>query len=434
MTNEATSLHAADPAPRRSRTRLYVAVAVGLVVLVGLLVVVKGAQIGKLIAFGKEAQKAGPPPEAVGTFTARKETWEETLSSVGSVTSARGVTISNDAAGIVSKISFESGAMAKQGQILVELDARVERAQLASAIARQRLAGTTAARTRALVSSGALSPAQKDTDESQLSASTADVGALEAQIERKVVRAPFAGKLGIRMVNVGQFLAPGTPITVLESDEATFVDFTLPQQTLSKIAVGMSVRYTLDPSSASGANDSSPSTEARGEKSPTPTLTPTPGPADAGADPAAAHVANGAIYAIEPVLDPTTRTFKVRASVPADATWLQPGSFLNVSVIRPEKRDVVAVPETAIVHASYGDSVFVVEDGTTPSGEKTKVAHQKFVRLGPTRGDFVAVVEGLDAGQEVVTAGAFKLHNNARVTVNNAVQAKPDLAPRPVNR
>ena len=365
--------------------------ALGLLLLLLVLGALKGGQIATAVAFGKRARAAGPPPETVATFVAQKQTWDETLPSVGSVTAARGVTVSTDAPGIVSRIDFESGETVRAGQTLVELDIRVERAQLDSARARKTLAAENLERTRALVASGAVAPAQLDNDRAQLNGATSDVDALAATIDRKIVRAPFAGRLGIRLVNVGQYLGAGAPITVLESSEAIFVDFDLPQQNLGLLKVGMPVRVAI----AAG---------------------------DAGPQP---PTAQGSLYAIEPRVDPITRNIKLRATVPRDDGWLRPGMFVNVAVVEPQTASLVALPATAIVHASYGDSVFTVEGGK---------ARQQFVRIGRTRGDFVEITDGVTPGQEVVTGGAFKLRNGMPVVVNNEVQPRPELAPNPPNR
>jgi membrane fusion protein (multidrug efflux system) len=375
---------------------------VGLLALVGLLGGVKGAQIMTLIGAGKKMKAAGPPPETVATSVAREQTWDQTLESVGSVAAAQGVSIGNDAPGIVSRIAFESGETVREGQLLVELDTRVERAQLASARARQALAQETLKRTQALVATGAIARSQLDTDTSQLDAATADAAALAAQIDRKTVTAPFAGKLGIRLVNVGQYLAPGTPIAVLEAPEATYIDFDLPQQDLSLVHAGMPVRLALDTPDAGGA---------------------------------AARV-DGAVFAVEPAVDPTTRNIKLRATVPARDQWLRPGMFVRVSVVEPQQANVVAIPATSVVHAPYGDSVFLVETAPAAAGSAgppARIARQQFVRIGDERGDFVAVVDGVKAGEEVVSAGAFKLRNGTHLAINNAVQAPAELAPRPAN-
>jgi membrane fusion protein, multidrug efflux system len=385
-----------------SKMRYVVAIA-GLIALLAVLIGTKGAQIATLISAGKEMQKAGPPPEAVSAARAEKQTWEGTLSAVASVASVKGVSLSSDASGTVSKINFESGAVVKQGQVLVELDTSVERAQLASIRARREHAQIDVKRTRALAAAGVVSTAQLDADEAESKSLNADARALEAQIQRKTVRAPFSGRLGIRAVNIGQYLAPGTPVTVLESPESVYVDFTLPQQDLNSISAGMPVRARLD------AND--------------------------------ARAVEGTIAAIEPAIDQATRAVKVRVSVPNKDDSLRPGMFIRVEVILPTRPEVVAVPATAVVHASYGDSVFIVEskrDGGKevmgPGGKPLKIARQQFVKLGGTRGDFVAILKGVTPGQEVVTAGAFKLRNGMPVTVNNNVKFKPELAPKPENR
>jgi len=200
------------------------------------------------------------------------------------------------------------------------------------------------------------------------------------------VRAPFAGKLGIRQINLGQYLNPGSTITDLQSTEAVHVDFSLPQEEIARIAVGMPVRV-----------------EVEGQ----------------------AGTVDAEVAAIEPTLDQFTRSIKVRARVGTSAAKLAPGMFVSAHVILPEKQHVIVAPATAIVHSSYGDSLFVVESNKV---------RQQFVKLGGARGDFVTVLEGVQAGQEVVSSGAFKLRNGAAVLVNNASAAKPELAPRPENR
>jgi membrane fusion protein (multidrug efflux system) len=386
----------------------YAVAILGLLLVIALLGAIKGGEIGKLVAYGKEMQKSGPPPETVSTSVAQAQTWQKTLSAIGSIASERGVTVTNDAPGIVARIDFQSGDTVKPGQTLVELDSKVERAQLSSARARRELSDVSVHRTRRLVSSGAVAQAQLDNDQSQYDAANADVRSFGAQIERKIVRAPFAGRVGIRQVNLGQYLGSGSPIAVLESTEANVADFALPQEQLGLVHVGMPVRLTL-------------------------------GAGDAGAGPAPAE---GVIAALDPSIDESTRNIRLRASVPRKDDWVRPGMFVNVEVLLPESATVVAVPAVAIVHASFGDSVFVVEDEKDPTGGSlmgadgtpSKAARQQFVRLGDSRGDFVAIADGLQAGQVVVVGGAFKLRNGARVVVDNAVQLHPELSPRPENR
>lgn len=382
----------------------YVVTILGLLVVVGGLAALKADQIGMLIAFGEEAQAAGPPPEPVGTATSELASLEGVLTAVGSVASARGVAVSTEVPGVVTHIDFESGDEVRAGEVLVRLDTKVERAQLASAVARRELAETTLARTRQLVARGALSSQQLDTDESTLKTASSEVDALRAQIALKTIRAPFSGRLGIRQVNKGQYLSPGTAVAILETDQSLYVDFTLPQQRLADVREGMPIRVTFE------GHEGAP--------------------------------IEGTIAAVEPSIDASTRQVRLRGSVPNDADVLRPGMFVNVTVVLGQNAPSVVVPATAVVHASYGDSVFVVADKPadepgmrqTPDGKTVLVARQKFVRTGPQRGDFVAIEEGLAAGEAVVVAGAFKLRNGAPVVVDNTVLPEMSLDPQVENR
>ena len=386
----------AEPPKKRSPLRVIVPL-VGVVGLLAGLGAIKATQIGQLIGAGKAMQAAGPPPDSVGSAVATKETWEETITTVGSVEAGKGVTLANDSPGIVTKIHFESGQRVKQHDVLVELDTSVERAQLASAIARRDLANTNAKRSKALVSGGVAPTSQLETDEATARTAAADASALAAQIERKTVRAPFAGVLGIRLVNVGQYLNPGTPLAIVQSEDATFVDFTVPQQRLSDVTVGAAVRLLVGGDEA-GALD-------------------------------------GAIAAVDPSVDAVTRSVKLRATASDPDKKLRPGMFVKVAVVLASKHPVVVVPATALVHASYGDSVFVVEPRPAGDDQPGKLARQQFVRTGELRGDFVALEDGLKGGEEVVTAGAFKLRNNGAVMVTaDDVSKKPERAPTPENR
>lgn len=390
--------------PNRPKLLRYVLTGVGLVVVIGVLFGLKGAQIGSLIAFGKKAAAAGPPPVAVGITRAEDQAWEAALSAVGTIAAAKGVSVSNEAPGTVTRILFESGAVVKEGQTLLELDTSVERSQLASALARKELATTTAGRSKALVDKAAISQAQADNDDNVLKTAKTDAETIQAQIAKKTVRAPFAGKLGIRAVNVGQYLNPGTAIAVLESLDKLFVDFTLPQQRLGDVAPGMPVRVELE--GAKGAP------------------------------------MEGIIAAVDPTVDNVTRSIKLRATLPNEGERLRSGMFVTVSVLRPEKKSFVTVPATAVIHATYGDSVFVVEDrkadapgsATTPDGKPLRNARQQFVKVGESRGDFVTILDGVKAGQDVVSVGAFKLRNNVPVFLGEVAGPKPELAPQPKNR
>lgn len=382
----------------------YVITIAVLVLTVGILAGIKGAQIKTLIGFGEQMQKMGPPPEAVNAAPAERQSWERTLEAVATVVSSKGVAVSNDAPGVVTRLYFDSGARVKAGQPLVELDASVERAQLEALRPRLVLANQSLARTQTLIAKGVSTQSELDAQESAVQGLLADMRAIEAQIERKTVRAPFAGKLGIRAVNLGQYLAPGTTLTELESTDGVFVDFTLPQQDLPNLALGRVVRVRAD---------------ADGKV-----------------------IAEGKISAIDASIDAVTRSVKVRAQMSGAEQALRAGMFVNAEVVLPERTEVVTVPVTAVIHAPYGDSVFVVEpkaqsaDGAGPEGAQpgALVARQQFVRLGAMRGDFVAIEAGIDAGQKVVTAGAFKLRNQAPISIKNDVGVEAQLNPRPENR
>ena len=378
----------------------------GLLLAVCTLAGIKAAQISSLIAVGEAFAAAGPPPETVATDLSRDMTWKGSISTVGSIMAVRGVAVSNDAAGIVKQIHFESGDLVKKGQVLVELDTSVERAQLATAQAQEKLAAQTMERTRSLFDSGGLARSRLDADESQLQTADAEVQAVRAQIERKTVRAAFDGRLGIRGVNLGQYVGPGTQLTTLESLASAYVDFNLPQQTLPYIEPGLSVQVSID------------GRELEREAK---------------------------IEAVDPAIDPATRNFRVRAAVANQDQTLRPGMFANVTVWLPTQVKVVAVPQTAVIRAPYGDSVFVVEPlpeakaTAEPTGKLSQTgsvrqARQQFVRLGERRGDFVSVLEGIAAGQEVVSAGAFKLRNGAKIKVNNETVPQPQLEPHPQER
>jgi membrane fusion protein, multidrug efflux system len=372
----------------------YIAVAVALIVVIGALAGIKFKQIKQLIGFGEAMQAAGPPPETIGSTTAENKTWESTLSAVGSISGAQSVQVAAEMPGTVVKIHFDSGQVVKQGQVLVDLDSRTESAQVRALQSRAALAKTNLERAKQLLDAGAIPRAEFDNASNELNSAESALSSLRAQIGQKTVRAPFAGKTGIRAVNVGQYLGPGTMITTLESQGGMYVDFSLPQEELEKITAGNKVRLGL-----------------RGEEA----------------------SIDGTITAIDPTVDPITRNIKLRASV-AESTKLRSGMYVTVQVVLPTQTEFVAVPQTAVVHATYGDSVFIIEDGKSPQGQPIKVARQAFVKLGPARGDFVAVVDGLKAGQAIVSEGAFKLRNGAPVIVNNKVKPKTEMNPQPENR
>jgi membrane fusion protein (multidrug efflux system) len=379
---------------RRRQWPRYVAVALALIVVIAALAGVKFSQIKKLIGFGEQMQAAGPPPESVGSTVAESKTWESTIPSIGSISGAQSVQVAAETPGTVVKIHFDSGKVVKQGDVLVTLDSRTETAQVRALQSRVALAKTNLARTKQLLDAGAIPRAEFDAVSNELVSAESALASLRAQIGQKTVRAPFAGRTGIRAINVGQYLGPGTMITTLESQGGMYVDFSLPQENLGSVAVGNKVRIAV-----------------RGEK----------------------DSIEGAITAVDPTVDPVTRNIKLRAAV-GEGGKLRSGMYVTVEVVLPTQTTLVAVPLTSVVRATYGNSVFIIEDGKSPQGQPNKVARQAFVKLGPSRGDFVAVVAGLKAGQTIVSEGAFKLRNGAPVVIDNSVKPKAELDPQPENR
>jgi membrane fusion protein (multidrug efflux system) len=384
------------------RRRQIFGTVLGLLVVIGGLAGIKACQISRLIAYGDTMTKRGPPPEAVGSAIAEARSWPVRLEAVGTVSGVESVTVSNETAGIVTHTLFESGAAVRRGQPLIEIDSSVERAQLASAQARRDLARVNAERSHAMFDSHAIPRSDLDAADTALAAAESDVASLQAQIEHKIVRAPFDGRVGIRAVKVGQYAPVGTTITTVDSIGEVWVDFTLPQEQVSRVHAGTPVRVSLR-----------------------------------GTPPEA-----GAITAIDPTVDPETRNLRLRATLHSRQTALRSGMFVTVSVELPARTNVVTVPATALVHAPYGDSIYVIEPkqpgspglATTPDGKPIKIARQQLVKLGEARGDFVAIREGLRAGQEVVAFGGFKLHNGSPIFVDNSVQPKVELEPHPENR
>ncbi len=410
----------------------YVYTGLALVVVIGILAGIKGTQIGSLIAMGKAMEAAGPPPETVGSAVAEAAEWEATLSAVGSVVSEKGVTLKNEVAGVLKRLPVASGATVRAGQVVAELDVDVERAQLASLVAKRELASATLERSERLLEGGGVSRAQFDVDAASLKGLLADEAALRAQIARKTIRAPFAGKVGLRLASIGQYLAVGTAITTIESDDAIFIDFPLAQSALEHVSLGQEVRIFPEGDRA----------VVQGEK-----------PAQREATSA---VIAGAVSAIEPRVDPRSRMVSIRATLPPEAlggdassdvaaqVGLRPGMFAPVSVVLRKTHQGIVVPVTALVRAPYGDSVFVIEAAKPKEDASANdaafkeaprlLARQSFVRVREIRGDFAMIDAGVEAGARVVSAGAFKLSNGAPVVINNDVGTTPSLQPDVINR
>ncbi len=352
---------------------------------------VKFRQIQTAVA---QASSFQPPSEAVTTLVAEQEQWPASLKVIGSVAPVQGVTISADLPGIVAEVAFESGKTVAAGALLLRLDTRQEQAQLAAAEAQRELARLNLDRIGGLVAKGVTSHAEYDRVSAEHKQAEARAGEIRATIDRKQVRAPFAGILGIRQVNLGQYLNAGDPVVPLQSLHPIYVNFGVPQQQVGELRVGGEVRAT-----AEGV------------------------PGDF----------VGRITALDSVVDEATRNVRVQASFANADGRLRPGMFVETEVSLGAREPTITLPASAISYAPYGDSVFVVEDVKGPKGESYRGVRQQFVMLGGARGDQVAVLSGVKAGEEVVSSGVFKLRNGTAVLVNNQVQPGNNPAPKPEN-
>jgi len=370
-------------------TKRMISMLAAIAVVIAALGTLKFHQIKVAIA---QASSFQPPPEAVTTVVARREAWPHTLEAIGSVAAVQGVTVSADLPGLVDRIAIDSGRMVRAGEVLVQLDARQEKAQFQAAVAQRDLSQLNLARARGLADEGVVSQADYDRASAEHKQAEARVGEIRASIERKVIRAPFAGMLGIRQVNLGQYLAGGDPVVPLQSLDPIFVNFSVPQQEVGRLQVGGEVRVSDE-----------------GAKAPF----------------------TGRITAINSVVDEATRNVQIQATFANPQGRLRPGMFVETKVLRGGSRDVVTLPASAINYAPYGDSVFIVEQVQGPNGQSYRGARQQVVKLGGALGDQVAVLSGVDAGVEVVSSGVFKLRNGAAVRVENAVQPANDPAPKP---
>ncbi len=337
-----------------------------------------------------------PPPDAVTTITAAEEQWPSTLNAIGTVAAVQGVTVSADLPGIVNRIAFDSGRAVQKGDVLVQLDTRQEQAQLAGAESELELARLNFERMQDLVRQDAVSRAEYDAAAAAHTQAQAKLREIRATIERKTIRAPFSGVLGIRQVNLGQYLAGGDAVVPLQSVNPVYVNFGVPQQDASRMRIGRTVHVKSD---------------------------------EAGEQEFA-----GRISALDSVVDQATRNVQVQATLANPGGRLKPGMFVRTQVVVGAARPVIAVPASAINYAPYGDSVFVVADMKNENGQAYRGVRQQVVKVGGARGDQVAVLSGISAGDEIVTSGVFKLRNGAAVQVNNTVQPGNSPAPSPEDR
>ncbi len=352
----------------------------------------KAMQISQAIAMGKSFKM---PPDAITSLKVSKETVAPVLETVGSLSSPQGVMLSADLPGIVTAISFESGSRATNGQLLVQLDTRQEEAQLRTAKAKLDLARQNLDRAKDLSAKRVIAQSAYDETKSQYDAAVASVDETQAMIDRKTIRAPFEGFIGIRQINAGQYVKSGDPIVQLESLDPIYVNFALPQQNLAKLRVGQAVQLKAD-----GIPD---------------------------------KVFKGSINAINSAVDTTTRNIQVQATIPNPDHVLRSGMFAGVQVVLPSRESVVMVPATAVQFAPYGDSVFVIKTLKDPQGKEFLGVQEVVVTLGKTRGDQIEIVKGLNQGDEIATSGIFKLHEGGAVKVENSVQPGNNPAPKPTD-
>lgn len=350
----------------------------------------KFLQIRAAIAAGAAWQ---PPPEAVTTIVAREARWPSTLSAIGTVTAVHGVVVSADLPGVVAGIDFESGSTVAEGAVLVRLDTRQEQAQLAAAEAQRKLTGLNLERSEQLLKNQVVAQAEYDRVAAEAAQADARVGEIEATIERKRIRAPFAGVLGIRRIDLGQYMNGGDAVVPLQSMDPVYVNFALPQQEVAALKLGAEVRVAADSLPAGGLA--------------------------------------GRVTAVNSVVDEATRTVQVQATFRNTARRLRPGMFVQVQTTTGTGEPLVALPASAISYAPYGNSVFVVGDLKGPGGKTYRGVEQRFVKLGDGRGDQVAIVSGVKAGEEVVTSGVFKLRTGAAIVIDNKVQPGNNPAAKP---
>jgi membrane fusion protein (multidrug efflux system) len=346
------------------------------------------------------------PASTVSSAVARKQRWSDDTEAVGTFVAINGTDVTTEAGGVVRSIEFRAGEPVQAGAVLVRLNTANEEATLRSLEAAARLAAVQRDRWQTLARDQLVSKDEAQQRITNAATAQAQVEAQRALIAQKTIRAPFSGVLGIRKVNLGQFVSPGMAIVSLQQLDPIFLNFALPEQLAGKVLEGTTVRATVDA---------------------------LPG-----------QLFEGRITAVDPQVDASTRNFMAQATLQNPDRSLRPGSFARVQFDLGGERDVVVIPQTAVSFNPYGNAVFVIskvkrKEGETDmqgkplTGDKLVVT-QRFVKTGATRGDLIAVTEGLQPGEQVATSGLLKLRNDAEVTVNNKIQPTADAAPKAENR
>ena len=380
--------------PDELMTKRIIYILLALILVIGIIAGIKFLQIRTMI---KQGGSFTPPPETVSSAVVQKQAWETTVTAVGALEAVQGVMIAAELSGKITEIAFTPGSMVQAGDLLVQLDVNAEKAQLRAAEAAASLAKINMDRIAEILADGSVSRSDYDTAEAAYKEAAAQADTIKATIAKKTLRAPFAGRLGIRLVNLGQIVSEGEPIVTLQTLDPIFANFQLPQQQLGRIKKGYTVRLTSDV---------------------------IPG-----------QTVTGTITTISPEIESATRNFRLQATVVNSEELLHPGMFVEVSVVLPGMEDVLVIPGTSVLYAPYGDSVFVIEEsGAEKTGKAGKILRQQFVRLGEKRGDFVAVVSDLKENETVVSTGVFKLRNGQAVVIDNSLNPEFKLAPQPVNQ
>ena len=381
------------PAQKKRTRKAVLKVIAGLVGVFLLIAGIKVMQIMTLISSGK---KMVPPPTTVTSATVQKGDWQPMLTAVGSINPVQGAMISAELAGTVSEINFQSGTLVKKGDILLKLDASAEQAQLRAAQAEAELAKADYERAKDLASRKVISPAELDAASAKFSQKKAAAENIQSIIDKKEIRAPFDGAAGNRTVNPGEMVNVGRALVSLQALDQVFFDFALPQQQLAEVTPGLEVKVTTDV---------------------------IPG-----------RDFDGKLTAINSAVDPVTRNVSLQATLDNPDHKLRPGMFGRVKVLLPQAKSTLFIPATAVSYAPFGNSVFVIEKKhDDQSGKDSLVLRQQFIRTGETRGDFVAVTEGLKEGDIVVSTGVFKMRNGMDVVVDNKLAPKAEVNPKPTD-
>lgn len=365
---------------------------ISIALLAVLLVIIVGIKAEQLGMMAESAESFVPPPESVSLYTATTQSWPQTFTAIGTVEADEGITISAQVAGKVKRIAFQSGAQVKAGEVLIEQESVNEKAQLNAAQARLKLAQSNYQRLEELRNRKIASQSELDTAVQQVESAKGDVDDLRATLEKKQIRAPFDGRVGIRQVDLGTDLQVGTAIVTLQATNRVRVNFPIPQDWLIQMTPGLPVSVAVGDAQNS--------------------------------------VVNGAITAIGAEINPLTRNAVVQSSLENPDNRLIPGMAVSSTVTLSEPLSVLAVPSTAIIYAPFGDTVFVADKDAKTGA---LVARQQFVRLGKSRGDYVEIVDGIKAGEQVVSAGAFKLFNKQTLVESKLPTPEFKTEPKPTN-